>query len=149
MAKPMRVGHLVLNVKDLAASTRFYTDILGFEISRQTPTGTFLTCGKIHHDLALFQAPADALPVTSGQLGLNHFAVQVADLEELKEVYHNLQGWEVTLDHNTDHGMTSSVYFMDPDGNRVEFFCNNQADPSLGLAIMGEPGRRNKELALD
>lgn len=149
MAKPMRVGHLVLNVKDLAASTRFYTDILGFEVSRQTPTGTFLTCGKIHHDLALFQAPEDALPVTNGQLGLNHFAVQVADLEELKEVYRNLQGWEVTLDHNTDHGMTSSVYFMDPDGNRVEFFCNNQADPALGLAIMGEPGRRNKELVLD
>ena len=44
--------------------------------------------------------------------------------------------------------MTSSVYFMDPDGNRVEFFCNNQADPAEGLAIMGAPGRRNKELVL-
>ena len=148
MAKPMRVGHLVLNVKNLAESTRFYTDILGFEISRQTPTGTFLTCGKIHHDLALFQAPDDALPVSSGQLGLNHFAVQVADLDALKEVYSNLKDREVTLDHNTDHGMTSSVYFMDPDGNRVEFFCNNQADPAEGLAIMGAPGRRNKELVL-
>ena len=148
MAKPMRVGHLVLNVKDLAGSTRFYTEILGFEISRQTPTGTFLTCGKIHHDLALFQAPEDALPVTNGQLGLNHFAVQVSDLDELTEVYHNLKGRDVVLDHNTDHGMTSSVYFMDPDGNRVEFFCNNQADPAEGLAIMGQPGRVNKELVL-
>lgn len=148
MAKPMRVGHLVLNVKNLAESTRFYTDILGFEISRQTPTGTFLTCGKIHHDLALFQAPEDALPVSSGQLGLNHFAVQVEDLDALKEVYFNLKDREVTLDHNTDHGMTSSVYFMDPDGNRVEFFCNNQSDPAEGLAIMGAPGRRNKELVL-
>ena len=148
MAKPMRVGHLVLNVKNLAESTRFYTDILGFEISRQTPTGTFLTCGKIHHDLALFQAPEEALPVSSGQLGLNHFAVQVEDLDALKEVYFNLKDREVTLDHNTDHGMTSSVYFMDPDGNRVEFFCNNQSDPAEGLAIMGAPGRRNKELVL-
>ena len=148
MAKPMRVGHLVLNVKNLAESTRFYTDILGFEISRQTPTGTFLTCGKIHHDLALFQAPEDALPVSNGQLGLNHFAVQVENLDALKEVYSNLKDREVTLDHNTDHGMTSSVYFMDPDGNRVEFFCNNQADPAEGLAIMGAPGRRNKELVL-
>ena len=148
MAKPMRVGHLVLNVKNLAESTRFYTDILGFEISRQTPTGTFLTCGKIHHDLALFQAPEDALPVSNGQLGLNHFAVQVEDLDALKEVYFNLKDREVTLDHNTDHGMTSSVYFMDPDGNRVEFFCNNQADPAEGLAIMSAPGRRNKELVL-
>jgi len=84
MAKPKRVGHRVLNVKDLAASTQFYTEMLGFQISRQRETGTFLTCGKIHHDVALFQAPADALPVTSGQLGLNHFAVQVENLADLK-----------------------------------------------------------------
>ena len=51
MAKPKRIGHLVLNVKDLEASTKFYTDILGFQVSRQRETGTFLTCGKIHHDL--------------------------------------------------------------------------------------------------
>lgn len=146
MAKPIRVGHLVLNVKDVEASTKFYTEILGFEISRRSDLGTFLTCGKIHHDLALFRAPEDALPVTAGQLGLNHFAVQVADFDDLKEVYENLLDQGVTMDHNTDHGMTSSVYFMDPDGNRIEFFCNNQDDPSEGLALMGDPNRRNKEL---
>ena len=149
MAKPLRIGHLVLNVKDVAVSAQFYTEILGFEISRQTERGTFLTCGKIHHDLALFQAPENALPVTEGQLGLNHFAVQVADFDDLKEVYENLQDKGVTLDHNTDHGMTSSVYFMDPDGNRIEFFCNNQEDPAEGLAIMSDPTRRNKELVFN
>ena len=146
MAKPMRVGHLVLNVKDVAESTKFYTEILGFDISRQTDTGTFLTCGKIHHDLALFQAPVDALPVTNGQLGLNHFAVQVANIDDLKEVYENLKDKDVTLDHNTDHGMTSSVYFLDPDGNRIEFFCNNHEDSAIGLALMGDMNRRNTEL---
>ena len=54
----------MLNVQDVEASTKFYTEILGFEISRQSELGTFLTCGKIHHDLALFKAPVDALPVT-------------------------------------------------------------------------------------
>ena len=147
MAKPIRVGHLVLNVKDLEASTKFYTDILGFEISRTTPAGTFLTCGKIHHDLALFKAPEGALPVTEGQLGLNHFAVQVADLDDLTEVYHNLKGQNVHLDRNTDHGMTSSVYFFDPDGNRIEFFCNNTENEE-GLAMMGDPNRVNTELVL-
>ena len=148
MAKPMRVGHLVLNVKDIEASTKFYTEVLGFEISLSRPTGTFLTCGKIHHDLALFQAPENAIPVTEGQLGLNHFAVQVEDLDALKEVYGNLKDQDVTLDRNTDHGMTSSIYFFDPDGNRIEFFCNNTG-PEEGLALMGAPERVNKELVLD
>ncbi len=149
MAKPMRVGHLVLNVKDVEASTKFYTEVLGFDIAIQRPTGTFLTCGKIHHDLALFQAPVDALPVTEGQLGLNHFAVQVADLEDLTEVYNSLKDSGAKLDRNTDHGMTSSVYFFDPDGNRIEFFCNNNATAEEGLAMMRDTTRVNKELVLN
>ena len=149
MAKPKRVGHLVLNVKDLAASTKFYTEILGFEISLSRSAGTFLSCGKIHHDLALFQAPEGALPVTEGQLGLNHFAVQVEDLSDLEEAYREFKAAGVNLDHNTDHGMTSSIYFFDPDGNRIEYFCNNQADAKDGLALMGATERTNKELVLN
>jgi catechol-2,3-dioxygenase len=45
--------------------------------------------------------------------------------------------------------MTSSIYFFDPDGNRIEFFCNNQEDPSEGLALMGAASRQNRELVLD
>ena len=149
MAKPKRVGHLGLNVKDLAASTKFYTEIMGFQISRSRETGTFLTCGKIHHDIALFQAPEGALPVTEGQLGLNHYAVQVEDMADLKQAYQEFKEKGVKLDHNTDHGMTSSIYFFDPDGNRIEYFCNNQEDSAEGLKLMGDESRRNTELVLN
>ena len=149
MAKPKRIGHLVLNVKDLEASTKFYTDILGFQVSRQRETGTFLTWGKIHHDLALFQAPVGALPVTEGQLGLNHFAVQVEDMADLQQAYDEFKVLDVKLDHNTDHGMTSSIYFFDPDGNRIEYFCNNQEDSADGLSLMDDESRKNKELVLN
>jgi catechol-2,3-dioxygenase len=55
----------------------------------------------------------------------------------------------VKLDHNTDHGMTSSIYFFDPDGNRIEYFCNNQEDSADGLRLMGDESRKNKELVLN
>jgi len=103
---------------------------------------------RVGHDVALFQAPAGALPVTPGQLGLNHFAVQVENLADLKEAYEEFQAKGVRLDHNTDHGMTSSMYFFDPDGNRIEYFCNNQDDPAVGLALMGDVTRQNKALVL-
>ena len=149
MVRPKRIGHLVLNVKDVEASAKFYTEVLGFEIASKRPIGTFLTCGKIHHDLALFQAPEDAQPVTEGRLGLNHFAVQVEDMDELTEVYHHLKAHGVTIDRLTDHVMTKSVYFFDPDGNQIEFFCNSTDTAEEGLELMRSPNRKNTELVLE
>ena len=147
MVHPKRVGHLVLNVKDVVASTKFYTEVIGFEIAKQSDTATFLTCGKIHHDLALFQASDDAAPVSKGGLGLNHMALQVEDFDMLTEYHHSLEIHKVKIDHTTDHGMTSSIYITDPDGNGIELFCNNQATSKEGLEIMRSPERENKELA--
>ncbi|MCE2462387.1 MAG: VOC family protein [Dehalococcoidia bacterium] len=149
MTKPKRVGHLVLNVRDVEASTRFYTEILGFEIAVQRPNMTFLTCGKIHHDLALFKASEDSPPVSEGQVGLNHFAVQVEDLDALTETYQRLKEKGVPVDNTVDHGMTQSVYFHDPDGIRIEFFCNSTSTTEEGLALMRAPDRQNRELVLE
>ena len=150
MVKPKQVGHVVLNVSDVAASTKFYTEILGFDIAVQRPDGsaTFLTCGEIHHDLALFQAPAEAAPARKGNIGLNHFAVQVDDYDSLRDLYHSLLENDIPVDRTTDHGMTGSVYFEDPDGNGIEFYYDKFDDPADGLAEMRRPGRQNTVLAI-
>src|SRR4029450_4197552 len=64
MSVPREIGHIVLNVTDVERSTRFYRDVVGFQVSRYRPdgTGAFLTCGVVHHNLALFKAPAGARP---------------------------------------------------------------------------------------
>ena len=146
MVKPKRVGHLVLNVRDVATSVKFYTEILGFEVALDRPGfGTFLTCGKIHHDLALFQAKEDAAPVTPGGLGLNHMALQVEDFDVLTEYYHRLKASGL-VDRSIDHQMTKSIYFNDPDGNGIELFCNTFENPEDGLAMMRSTDRENQEL---
>ena len=143
MSHPKRIGHLVLNVKDVEESTRFYTEVLGFHISKQSDTATFLTCGKIHHDLALFKSK-QPVKIKDG-LGLNHMAIQVEDFEALTAYYRILEHMDI-IERCTDHGMTCSIYLTDPDGNGIELFCNCQEDPADGLAIMSSPDRSNKEL---
>ena len=143
MSHPKRIGHLVLNVKDVEESTKFYTDVLGFHISLQRETATFLTCGKIHHDLALFKAKQD-FKIKDG-LGLNHMAIQVEDFEALTAYYNILKPMDI-IERCTDHGMTQSIYLTDPDGNGIELFCNCQEDPADGLAVMGSSERENNEL---
>ena len=149
MVKPKQVGHLVINVSDVEASTRFYTDILGFEIAVSRPGATFLTCGEIHHDLALFQADAASPATRKGNIGLNHFAVQVEDYDSLRDLYHTLLEHDVKVDRTTDHGMTGSVYFEDPDGNGIEFYYDKFNTAAEGLAEMRRPNRENRELVIN
>jgi len=149
MVKPKQVGHLVLNVRDVEASEKFYTEVLGFEIAMKRPGATFLTCGQVHHDLALFQATDVAEPIAKGRLGLNHFAIQVEDMDELKDVHRRLKENGMDIDRGTDHGMTKSIYFADPDGINIEVFYDVYANQEEGLAVMRDPSRVNTELVLE
>lgn len=144
MNVPQEIGHLVLNVTDVERSTKFYRDVVGFQLARYRPdgSGAFLTCGVVHHNLALFRAPADARPVQKGQIGLNHFAFKVDNYQALQEIHTRLTAAGATIDHIVDHGMTRSVYFMDPDGIMMELYCNTFDTEEEGLAFMkATPGQ--------
>jgi catechol-2,3-dioxygenase len=134
MASINKVGHVVLNVKDVETSVRFYTEALGMEVMRlREGSAAFLSFGTQHHDIALFKAPEGA---EMGKLGLNHIAFQIAGGEtELRQLYGRLVEQGAKVDYTTDHGMTRSVYFFDPDGNRLEIFCETM-DPEAGRDYM-------------
>lgn len=118
-----KIGHVVLNVQNTEISTKFYSELLGMEVVSRNEQGTsaFLSFGTQHHDLALFSAPTDS---EQGQLGLNHLALQIeGGPEEIEKFQKKLEDRGVRIDRIRNHGITSSVYFMDPDNNRVEVFC--------------------------
>ena len=135
---PREIGHVVLNVSDVERSTRFYRDVVGFQVARFRPDGSaaFLTCGVVHHNLALFRAPPGARPAEKGAIGLNHFAFRVDDYATLQAAHERLIAANATIDHIVDHGMTRSVYFLDPDGIEMELFCNTYATEKEGLEYM-------------
>ena len=123
MARINRVGHVVLSVKDTEASVKFYNEALGMEIMSHDLEHhrAFLSFGTQHHDIALFQAPEGA---ERGKLGLNHIAMQIeGGVDELETLHQRLVDWGATIDHLSDHTITRSVYFLDPDGNKLEIFC--------------------------
>jgi catechol 2,3-dioxygenase len=134
MSAPREIGHLVLNVSDVDRSVAFYCDLIGFQAVRHEPgRSAFLTCGVIHHNLALFRASPDAAPPQKGQIGLNHFAFQVENYEALQRAYDRLVEAGVTINSTTDHGITRSVYFQDPDGIVMELFADAFPDRAEGM----------------
>lgn len=125
MIQAKRLGHVVLNVRDAAKSKEFYTRTLGLRVAHEDlARGTvFLSFGREHHDLALFQM-ATGEPPDASQPGLHHMAWQLGNFDELQAAYRELQAIGVPVESTIEHNVTRSVYFRDPDGNRVELYCD-------------------------
>jgi catechol 2,3-dioxygenase len=126
MLRPRKVGHVVLKARDIERAERFYTGVLGFEVVTRLkrPRGVFFTLGEQHHDLAVLEVPEEAEEPNKTRPGLHHVALQVRDWSELKEFYRTLQVHDVTITGTVDHGITRSIYFLDPEGNQFELYCD-------------------------
>ena len=82
-----------------------------------------------------------------GEPGVSHLAYEVDDVESLRARLKAAGFRESTVPNAHPH--RKRVYFYDPDGIRLEFFCNTTATTAEGLAVMRTPGRKNRELILD
>lgn len=132
-----KIGHIALHVADLARSTRFYTQVLGFKVSdvygdNMMPGGAvFLRCNADHHGIALFPATKDQL----AGAGLHHLAFEVSSLDEVLRARDQLRRHDVPIDFEGRRraGVQLAVEFRDPDGHRLEIYW--------GIDQIGSDGR--------
>lgn len=141
------LGHLVLNVRNVDESARFYRDQLGMAQVAEMGRALFFAGaeGRTHHELLLMEVGPDA---ERGKLGLNHFALRVGTTDaELRDALDELAGRDLRPNRVVDHGgVTHSAYFSDPDGNTVELYIDVEpawrpgtADAARGLGRGGTP----------
>ena len=122
------LDHVVIRVRDQDLMTRFYCEVLGCSIERsiddvgmkQLRAGTSL--------IDLVSIPRSSEAENLGDLdfkgnNMDHFCIRIEPFDE-----------KVLLDHLRDHGITlgrvekrygaegmgPSIYFSDPEGNRIE-----------------------------
>jgi catechol 2,3-dioxygenase len=112
-----RVGHVHLQVAELASSERFYADLLGFEVMvRDYPGALFVAAGGYHHHVGLntWNSRGGATPAP-GSIGLRAFELRLGDEAALSSLLGRLADAGATLEPDQSGGML----VRDPSGNGV------------------------------
>lgn len=122
--KPGKFAHFVLRVSDMQKSVDWYTTVLDMDVVHANPMLTFLTYDDEHHRLALVQTNFKG-EVPKGAPGLDHVAYTLESLGALLGTYKRLKLAGIEPVWPINHGLTTSLYYADPDGNRVEFQVEN------------------------
>ena len=119
------LGHVVLYVSQLERSANFYQHTLGFpQVARDRGIAAFST-GRTHHELLLIEVGGE--PVTSRypKPGLYHIGFNIGDTpQSIKDAYRELTDRGVEIVGSSDHGVTHSLYILDPDGNELELYAD-------------------------
>ena len=123
MIRVSGIDHAAISVKDLEASLKFYTEVLGLKISQreyQKPgIEYFLDCGESLIGLLQGDPGGEKHFLQDSGLGGNHvsFRVPTKDFDAAAE---ELKRRKVTITFEKKRERSWSVYFLDPDGNKLE-----------------------------
>ncbi|HVA12918.1 MAG TPA: VOC family protein [Stellaceae bacterium] len=149
--KIRKLGHVVYEVSDVARSTAFWTEIMGFHVSDRNENGmVFLHCAGDHHTIALVPSPGKRKPTRpeDGVLQIHHWAMEVESMERLFEARAFLQarGIALTYEGRRGPGSNPGIEFKDPDGFTVEIYCDMDKLDEPGKSRPPEQWKRARSL---
>jgi len=119
-------SHLGINVTDLARMEDFYTRVLGLLVADRgtIPGGATLVFlsrdPDEHHQIVL----ATGRPPGVAYNVVNQISFKLPTLADLQAMHARVRGEGIKEFRMVTHGNAWSVYFPDPEGNRVELFVD-------------------------
>jgi len=97
----------------------WYRAVVGMQVVLRHPAISFLTWDESQDRLAIV-ADKDAPVAAPNSVGFHHAAFEVGSLKELTGQYRALKAQEILPEQVINHGVATSMYYRDPDGNQIE-----------------------------
>ena len=123
---PAKYAHFVLRTGQFDKMVEWYKTVLAARIVFRDERLCFLSYDDEHHRLALIHIPGLA-PRDPESAGTDHVAYSYRNLGELLATYRRLKEHAIVPHWPINHGVTTSMYYRDPDNNRVELQIDNFA----------------------
>lgn len=124
-----RLHHVNLKTTRPQEMIDWYGEVVGSEVTFQFPGGAWLTNDEANHRIALLHSPRlSDDPEKLAHAGIHHTAFEYDSVEDLLATYERLKARGIEPHMALDHGMTTSIYYVDPDGNSVELQSDNFGD---------------------
>jgi catechol-2,3-dioxygenase len=142
---PTKLAHLVFQTNRLPAMRDWYCTVLDGRVIYENPHLSFVTYDDEHHRVAFIDfgplaarelGGSDLRYRATDQPGLHHVAFTFGSMGELLGNYERLAARGIRPFRSINHGPTTSMYYVDPDGNRVELQIDNFATAEEGQAWM-------------
>lgn len=140
---PKAFVHVVLKTNKYKETIDFYCKLLGAHIAYSNDVIAFLAYDEEHHRIGIVYVES-LKERDPGGCGLDHLAFSLDSLDDLAAVYHNRKGLGILPAWCVNHGPATSMYYRDPDGNKVEMQVDNfDTVEEANEFMMGEEFRHN------
>lgn len=130
-ARPIKpaLHHVTFKTTRLAEMIAWYTKVVGINVNHQFPGGAWTSNDRANHRLAFLAIPGVRDdPDRVAHAGLHHTAFEYAGFDELMSSYARIKALGIEPEACLNHGLTFSLYYIDPDRNLVELQVDNFGD---------------------
>ena len=140
MSRPSKLAHIVYRTRRFDEMVDWYEKVFQARVQYRNPALAFLTYDDEHHRFAFANLsvldPAGGMSDSRTDAGVDHVAYTYAGLGDLLDTYARLKQQGIVPYWPIRHGPTLSLYYADPDGNRIELQVDAFASAEEANAYM-------------
>ena len=145
ITKPAYISHYGIRAQRYKEMVQWYKTVFGAKVQHENEFLAFLTFDEEHHRLVIFE-DGDTVDKPAHAAGVDHVGYGLANFADFVSTYERLKAAGITPALPLNHRFTTSLYYLDPDGNHVELSVDNfptksACDAFIRSSEMAEIGR--------